>query len=132
MAGDGQPQSRTATGAGPVGLKETLEDTFEVVGRNTDPRIAHTKADELRFGLRRQCHLAAGRGELDGVMDQVDQHLFQARRIYRYFGHILGRVETQDQSGAFGLGAHALGGREQQGGRRHGFALQRHLSRFDA
>ena len=110
MPRDGQPQPGAAAGAGPIGLVEALKNAFQVVVRDTLPGITYTKAYEILFGVHRQDDFTAWAGELDSVMNEINQHLFKAGLIRPDFGRILGRVEVQDQPGTFRLGAHAFGG----------------------
>ena len=91
LAADGQPQAgaaELAAGAG-VGLLERLEDDALLLGRDADARIRHLEGDDAALaqhrvaggpaaGRRRdgEPH-AAVRGELEGVREQVLQHLLQ-------------------------------------------------------
>ena len=84
-----QPQPRPAELAGHrfVRLPEGLEDGFPLLLGNPDPRVDHREV-QRRPALRRLFHLHRGqhlafRRELDGIAQQVEQHLFQPRRISR-------------------------------------------------
>ena len=83
--GESQPRPPMAAGNGGIGLGEGLEEPRLDLGRNTLPRIAHGDADlDLRLAPlqepRLQGHPALV-GELEGVVDQVDQDLLDAQRI---------------------------------------------------
>ena len=84
---DGQAEAGAAVPprGGGVGLRERLEQHVELLGRDADAGVAHREAQRRR-GLtllhepHRHRHLAA-LGELDGVADQVGEHLAQAPRV---------------------------------------------------
>src|SRR5690606_18322137 len=64
-----------------VGLAEGVEDRVLVFGCNADTGVADGKGHvAVRRAADRQCYLAAF-GELDGVRQQVLQHLFEALRV---------------------------------------------------
>ncbi len=84
---DRQPQAGAAvpSGYGRVGLAEGLEQAFYPVWRNADTRVADAK-DEKRRIVRCQGRLdadghLAGRGEFDGVSNEVHQELTQASAV---------------------------------------------------
>ena len=74
-----QPRSSETTCHGRIGLGEGLEQTGQLLGRDSDSRVADGEPN--RHGLRGHVHqvgaefdLALGR-ELQGVADQIQQHL---------------------------------------------------------
>src|SRR5262249_32686496 len=80
-----QPGPSVAAGCGSVGLREWLEKALLHVRRDSDPRVRH---------LEPQCYgltVLAGEldsdqdfsplGELDGIADQVEQHLTQSAGV---------------------------------------------------
>ena len=69
-----------------VGLLEFAENALLRLRRDADAGVAHQKADLVRpdAGLDDQRD-AAGRGELDGVAGEVEQHLAQPRGIADHF-----------------------------------------------
>src|SRR5207237_9880045 len=80
---DGKPEAEAAVRArgGAVGLSEALEDGGEEVGANAPARVAH---DDLGPPVRQPDPdfdaTALGR-ELDGVREQVPDHLLQAATV---------------------------------------------------
>ncbi|OEZ96019.1 hypothetical protein DUGA2_64000 [Duganella sp. HH101] len=85
-----------------------------LLGRDADAGVAHAELQQDRALLRPrrarrlaqlQHHLAA-LGELDGVADQVEQHLLQPHRVARQLGR-QGRVDVVDQLDALVVGAAA-------------------------
>src|SRR2546422_5227758 len=80
---DGKPAPEAGVRArgGAVGLSEALEDEGEEVGANASARVAH---DDLRAPVRQPDPdfdaTALGR-ELDGVREQVPDHLLQAATV---------------------------------------------------
>ncbi|MNQ57292.1 hypothetical protein D3C85_714420 [compost metagenome] len=82
-----QPQARAtkAAGDGAVGLGEGCEQARLLLGGNADAGIANAEAQLDGFALAvRPLHHQSDLplfGELDGVADQVDQHLLQALGI---------------------------------------------------
>ncbi len=81
---DAQAQTRSAIAAGDavVGLLEFAENLLLRFGRDADAGVAHQKADfagpATRLDDQRD---AAGRGELDGVAGEIEQHLPQPCRV---------------------------------------------------
>jgi hypothetical protein len=81
VLGDRRAQARPAEapGGGLVGLREALEDLALRLGRDADPRVPDRELEaRRRVGLREHRHMdgdAAFLGKLDGVADEIDQHL---------------------------------------------------------
>ena len=79
-----RPEAGAAIAAGDafVGLFELAEDSRLRLRRDADAGVAHQEADFVRpdAGLDDQRH-AAGRGELDRVAGEVEQHLAQPRGV---------------------------------------------------
>ena len=78
LLGDGKSEAGTALGlgVGVVHLVELLEDARLLLRGNARPRVGHATA-KWPFSRRRGDAHLAGVGELDGVADQVEQHLRQ-------------------------------------------------------
>src|SRR5262245_32637965 len=79
LLGDGEPEARAALGLGKgtVDLVELIEDPTLLVERYARAGVAH---GDGKTAIARACgdaHLA-GVGELDGVADEVEQHLREA------------------------------------------------------
>src|SRR5262249_30973142 len=87
LLGYGEAQTGAAVAARGrlVGLREGLEDPALRVGRHADAAVAHLNAQAHRItaALVRPDvdHHFAAVGELDGVADEVGQHLAQAAGI---------------------------------------------------
>ena len=77
-----KPGAAIAAGDLVVGLLELAEDPLARLGRDADAGVAHQKTDFIRpdAGLDDQGD-AAGRGELDGIAGEIEQHLPQPRRV---------------------------------------------------
>ena len=147
--GDGQAQAGAAKASAQagVGLDKRLKDQAQLGRRNADAGVGHGKAQmqavrhsavrplRPRAGLPAQQLGAQGdaalRGELDGIAQQVEHRLGQARRIAaQRVGHVVS-VDLQCQA----LVAHRLGhqaaGVRQQRLEREVDALQLHLASLD-
>ena len=85
---DAQPEAGAAIVAGDavVGLLEFAKDPLLRLGRNADAGVADHETDfvgpDAGFDDQRD---AAGRGKLDGVAGEVEQHLAQPRRVADHF-----------------------------------------------
>ena len=79
LLGDGQPEAGAAflLGVGIVDLVELFEDAGELIGWDAGPGVGDRHREVAVLGFCRDAHLA-GVGELDGVADQVKQHLGQS------------------------------------------------------
>ena len=73
--GESQPRSAVLPRRGAVGLLERLEDGLEPVLRDSDTRILHGDAPDLVPAPQDPDRDPPPGGELEGVPDQVDQHL---------------------------------------------------------
>src|SRR5581483_11909807 len=81
-AGDEEPEAGAGlAGAGRVQALELLEDHVLVLGRDAGPTVADVHHQRAVVDARGDGHGAAGRGVLDRVVDQVDEHLLQARAV---------------------------------------------------
>jgi hypothetical protein len=77
--GETEPRAPVAASGGAIGLRERVEDQPLRVGGDSDAGVAHgdVQNDAIRArdpGRDEHRHFAA-LGELDGVADQVEQHL---------------------------------------------------------
>ena len=86
--GDAEPQAGAAIAArnAVVGLLEFAEDPLARFRRDADAGVADQEADFVGpdAGFDDQRH-AAGRGELDGVAGEIEQHLAQPRGVADHF-----------------------------------------------
>ena len=80
-----------------ISLCERIEDRLLCLQRNANSGVRNGAVQGgrrgPRFKFQAHSHLACG-GELDGVADQVDHHLGQARRIGDDRGRYLGRYKA--------------------------------------
>src|SRR6516164_5884925 len=95
--GDGQPQARAAVRAPgrAIGLHKGIENVFVLFRCDTNTGVGDGKMEEdffacACFHFNLDHHFAAP-GELDGVADQVDDHLPQAIRVA---DNAVGYIET--------------------------------------
>lgn len=79
--GNGQSQPGSAASPGFIDPIEALENTGNLLSRDADACIPHSKADSAGHRFPQKKDFASRTGELDRVMDQVDQHLFQPLRV---------------------------------------------------
>ena len=85
--GDGQPQPRAAVAAagGSIHLAERLEEPVQPVRRDADAGVPYAEVEQRRPpgrpSLRERHDHLPGFGELDGVGEQVHQHLAHARHV---------------------------------------------------
>src|SRR5581483_12201154 len=107
LAADIEPQAHAAGSRAIGGLVEALEDVRAVRLGNAGAAIAHR---QLNLPAARRPHLyrdlAAVRAVLDGVIDQIDDHLFKAQWIDAGH-HRLGRPANDDPRPARVIGCHA-------------------------
>ena len=109
---DGQTQPGTAVVSADtgIGLSEGGEQRGQDLGCDADPGIAHREAQPYG-GLARRAPLHAHddltpAGELDGIADQIEQHLLQPQGIAHQPPQGCGR-QLQTQSEALGPGGTA-------------------------
>ena len=72
--GNGQPEPGAAA-IGAAGLPEPIEDPGQMVGRNAGPGVHHRKPNLVAVASRDHVDAAAGRRELDGVVQQITECL---------------------------------------------------------
>ena len=79
LLGDGKAKAGSAfgLGIGVVDLVELLEYAMLLFQRYSGARVSHTDGEMTIHGFGRDAHLT-GVGELDGVADEVEQHLGEA------------------------------------------------------
>src|SRR5215469_8824055 len=80
---DGEPESRAAllARARDIDTVEALEHVRQCLGRDADAVVGDIENREVAFAPHRQAYLAPARGVLDGVVEQIDDHLLQARPV---------------------------------------------------
>ncbi len=82
---DGEPKPESAalrhSRPNPVGAPEALEDVRHIGGSYPDAGISHGKGHVVGVTSYAQLDLAAGRRVLDGVGDEVQEQLAQARPV---------------------------------------------------
>src|SRR5262249_52977637 len=82
LLGDGEPEAGTALGfgVGAVYLVELLEYAGQLIRGDAGASVGNADIEVAIHGLRGNSYFA-GVGELDGVADQVEEHLGQALLI---------------------------------------------------
>src|ERR1700693_5178498 len=68
-------------GARPIHFVEALKDAREMTGRDPDPLVADDEAHVSGPGLPANPDRSLWTAELDRIVDQVHEGLFEARRI---------------------------------------------------
>src|SRR5262245_61850871 len=93
LFGDGKTNAGSALGLGTgvVDLVELLEYPGLLLDGYSRTRVAHTDGEVTIHGLGRDTHLT-GIGELDGVADEVEQHLGEALLVAEADRQVLGDV----------------------------------------
>lgn len=86
-----------------VELLERLEDAVEVLGGDADAGVPHVEDDTVALAVHADAHLAARRGELHGVGEQVEQHLPHAHRVAEQRRHGRGHVDEHGDAALPGL-----------------------------
>ena len=76
LLGDGEAEAGPALGlgVGVVDLVELLEDALQLLGRYPRTRVGHGNSEVAVHGRCGDAHLASV-GELDGVADEIEEHL---------------------------------------------------------
>src|SRR5262249_27312327 len=79
LLGDGEAEPRAALGLGKgaVDLMELLEDPILLIKRYAGPSVCHRDGEMAIPRARGDAHLT-GVGELDGVANEIEQHLREA------------------------------------------------------
>ena len=90
---DGEPEAGPALGLGVgiVDLVELLEDAVQLLGRYPWTRVSHGNSEVAVHGRRGDAHFA-GVGELDGVADEVEEHLGETLLVAEADRQLLGNV----------------------------------------
>src|SRR6202789_3333607 len=75
-----QPEAGAFLGANvcAVDLLERLAETIEIPGRDADAAVGDDDLDAARVARGADAHVAAARGELDAVGDEIDHDLLNA------------------------------------------------------
>ena len=101
--GGAQARAAKAAGGGGIGLRKGVEHVPHLLGAHANAAVLHLQAQPAFVVAHAQQHLAVF-GELDGVAQQVHQHLLQAQGITAQIAGLLGRV-VQAQRQVFLAGA---------------------------
>ena len=111
LLGDGEAEAGPALGlgVGVVDLVELLEDAVQLLRRYPWTRVGHGNGEVAVHGRRGDAHFASV-GELDGVADEVEEHLGEALLVAQADRQLLGNV---------GLERELLGLRQRLGCRAH-------------
>ena len=125
-AADGEAEAAAAllTGIGGVHLLEAAKDGLQLIGGNTAALVDDGDGDAGGAGANHDGNGGVGRGELDGVGEEVSKDLEQAVGVAGDFG--LGGVVQKLDAGGVGHGLHPVDGladdlRELQGAEGDGF-----------
>ena len=93
LLGDGEAEAGSALGLGigVVDLVELLEDALQLLRRYSWTRVSHGNSEVAVHGRRGDAHFARV-GELDGVADEVEEHLGEALLVAQADRQALGNV----------------------------------------
>src|SRR6516164_9286418 len=99
MLGDGQAQTGAPglARARYIDAIKTLEDSRLVRLRDADTGVGHRKDHFVVTQLRAQHNLPVRQGVLDGVVQQVLQHLLDAPVVGRNFGQLARHIQGETQ-----------------------------------
>ena len=89
MLGDGEPQARPDGRPRLVHLVEPLEDARQVILRDARASVGHGEVREPAIWHHADLDLAAGRGELDGVVDECQQDVLHAGTVGQDRGQVV-------------------------------------------
>ena len=139
LAGDGQAQARASGAAGAVpSLLEGLKNSVLIFGGQAHARVLYfktqavTSARRAAHGRDAQAHLALGR-ELDGIAQQVEQHLAQTLFVDRqHVRHIRRDLQLKRHALFFRLDPDDVGNAIEEVDGRHRHREQLELAGFDA
>ncbi len=124
-----QPQPRAGAAARPVRLVEPLEDPRQVLRRDPGTRVLDRNFHAVAVRRRAERDAAAGRRELDRVVQEVHHHTFQRRCVAHHRRQRRRHEYRQRQARTLRLWAQALGrglqNRRQVHRRPHGGQLAR-------
>ena len=101
----GQAQAGAAVrqGVAAGNLLERLHQPWDVSLRDADPGIAHYQLQATLREAQPQVHLAAGRRELHGIGQQVQQDLPERPRIRPAWGRVFREVERKADRALLGF-----------------------------
>ena len=134
--GQRQAQTRTLLGLGVLALDlfEGSGEPGQIVGGDADAGVLHADphalAQRVLAALGAHGDQAAAGGELDGVGQQVQQHLFDGPVIGVDLGQV-GEIQAQRQARSLGAVAHQPQGVFGDVLQRHRLEAQVHLARLD-
>src|SRR3990172_597736 len=84
VPGNGQAESRATAGTRLVHLVESLEDTRQMFGSNTDASILYGNGNRAIPAACSHRHLTAGRSKPDGVVQQIVDNLTHHVAVRNY------------------------------------------------
>jgi hypothetical protein len=132
-AGDGQADAGARhAGAGLVQAVEGLEHMGLLGQADAQAGVGHRQRPVPGLGRHLDAHPPALAVVLDGVAQQVDQHLAQAQRVGMNVVVGQGRRRLDHDVAPRRIGLHHGHRLAQQRGQRHGAAVQRQLPGLDA
>ncbi len=109
MLDDGETKAGAGGIARRIGLVEPFEEPDLVLGGDADPGVLDLNRGLLVGLIGAEGNGAPGRGEFDGVVDEVDQHLFHALAIHPDWFRNAADLEVQRKICPFNLGLETVG-----------------------
>ena len=130
--GEAEPEPAVSAADRRLALSESVEDERKELAANALARVADRDPRHRVAALEPDIDAAARRRELDGVGEEVPDHLLQAAVIGRHGAE--GRIQTRLQPNAFGIGGrlHRFHRGHDDGDQIDGPDVQAELARDDA
>ena len=130
--GEAEPEPAVSAADRRLALSESVEDERKELAANALARVADRDPRHRVAALEPDIDAAARRRELDGVGEEVPDHLLQAAVIGRHGSE--GRIQTRLQPNAFGIGGrlHRFHRGHDDGDQIDGPDVQAELARDDA
>ena len=117
VAGDRQAEpgpTGLSPDPGSIHLVEALKDPRECRRRDADPMVGHGADHPTLYDRHGHADVTAVRTELHGVMEKVDEHLGESRRVAANNRQLVGDLDPQADALAIGEQAQAFGRFERE------------------
>ena len=99
--GEAQAEASVGSRRRAIGLLEALEDVGQKLGFDALPVVRHAESQGRIDALESEMNAATPRRELDGIAQEVPDHLLQSMRVAHDRTRVL--VERSDHANALGV-----------------------------